>query len=109
MLEMKKLLLLLFLILINFNASAFSYGDYKNYEDDDTKDAYLLGLQIGVQWTSTTGAEICIPENVSFSLETTKEIIEGFAKDLNMSQTQIDELPIAALLVHGMIDKFPCN
>ena len=109
---MKKLLLLLFSILINFNASAFSYGDYKNYEDDATKNSYLYGLQLGVQWTATSEAEICIPENVSFNLETTKEIIEDFAKYLyiiNMSQADIDELPIAALLVNGMEDKFPCN
>ena len=116
---MKKLLTLLFSILISFNALSIEV-DYIYYKNDPSRfDDYLRGLESGVGWSivanEKSGSEVsfyCPPETLSITLENVKDIIDSEVEqifDAGGTQAEVDELPVGAILVFGLRRMFPCN
>ena len=113
---MKKLLLLLFSILISFNsllAAEITYGSYKN--NPSKYDDYLRGLESGIGWyNAAPGIEqfYCQPGTLALGIDTVKNIINGQVEKFNddgWTLADIDAAPIGAILLMGMNSTFPCN
>ena len=116
---MKKLLLLLFSILISLNALSldFEYKDYK--KNPSLYSDYLYGLESGMSWYGVANSMLndsekfyCQPGNLALGLDTVQNIIDSQVKqfiDDGLTQAAIDEMPIGMILLYGLSSTFPCN
>jgi hypothetical protein len=116
---MKKLLILLFSILISFNSySEIYYGEYNknpsNYDD------YVNGLQLGMSWygvaimdENPSAKRYCKSGVMELELNNIHTIInsqvERFINDRGLDQATIDDVPISLILLMGLEFTFPCN
>jgi len=116
---MKKLLILLFSILISLNAISRDY-DYNVYKKNPSQfNDYLYGLEAGMLWYGSANKVqhnrkefYCQPGNLALGLDTIKNIIDGQVEEFSndgWTNAEIDEYPIGMILLLGLSSTFPCN
>jgi hypothetical protein len=116
---MKKLTILLFSILISFNSYGdIYYGKYNEVKNSAELTSYLAGVENGVGWINALledkgqKALFCQPKKLALNSQTIKDILKREVKNLltlGRTQEEINEYPIAYIIIQGLIDAFPCE
>ena len=120
---MKKLLMVLFLTLLNGNANAdnpMKYGEFKELIQSDYNIAkwYVRGLNSGNLFYSTFSTIylpdnkrlFCQPQNLKITIKDSIKVIKDEAERLQKdTQENIDDMSVPLLFILGMQEKYPCE
>ena len=115
--NMKKLLILLFSILISFNALSSYELKYKNYiKNPSIYSDYLKGLEAGMSMYRVGGDYeepfYCQPKALGLGLDNIQNIIDSQVEqmiDLGFTQAHLDDEFVGLILLYGLRSTFPCN
>ena len=115
---MKKLFLYIFIISFFFNTSHASkslvYSKYKQSQNEEHVIQHLLSVESGMSWTQTWSEKklYCKPGKFKMNIQTAKDAVKIGVKhfeSLNMPTQKINDSPVEAILIEGLILLFPCN
>ena len=114
---MRKLLLLIFTVLILCNvgyAKSLFYEKYKNNSDNINFIEHLKSVESGMSWMQVHSEKevYCKPSELLINEGNLSDAVKLGVKDLkslNFSNQEIDDFPVELIMLVGLKILFPCN
>ena len=114
---MRKLLLLIFTVLILCNvgyAKSLFYEKYKNNSDNINFIEHLKSVESGMSWMQVHSENevYCKPSELLINEGNLSNAVKLGVKDLksrNFSNKEIDDFPVELIMLVGLKILFPCN
>lgn len=114
---MRKLLLLIFTVLILCNvgyAKSLFYEKYKNNSDDIDFIEHLKSVESGMSWMQVHSKNevYCKPSELLINEGNLSNAVKLGVKDLesrNFSNQEIDDFPVELIMLAGLKILFPCT
>ena len=115
---MRKLLLLIFTVLILCNvgyAKSLFYEKYKNNSDNINFIEHLKSVESGMSWMQIHSKKdvYCPPSKFKMNKDTLVDSIkigaDHLKKDLNFSNQELDDFPVELIMLSGLKILFPCS
>lgn len=86
---------------------------YEAAKDEVATMVYIRGLGEGITWANTAATKklFCTPAKLALGVDNFVDTLNRQIDNLKHSwpQSKLEEMPIGALLLRGLIETFPCS